>query len=60
MDLVTTIGKVKFKHCYREANEAAHVIARFSYCNKLSLSWTNEPPGWLVDSLVNDVTIVDG
>ncbi|KAI4986208.1 hypothetical protein ZWY2020_018838 [Hordeum vulgare] len=58
IDLSTSIGKVMFSHCFREANLVAHELAKFSFCNKRNDSWTNEPPEFLVSQLVNDVTIV--
>ena len=59
VDIATTIGKVKFKHCSRTTNCVAHEIARFSFCNRNSVSWVNDPPGWLISTLVDDVS-VDG
>ena len=56
VDVSTLIGKVKFKHCPRNANKAAHVLAKHSYCNKFSSIWTDEPPGCLVSNLVDDVS----
>ncbi|XBH81847.1 hypothetical protein VPH35_107336 [Triticum aestivum] len=58
IDLSTSIGKVIFSHCFREANSVAHELAKFSFCNKCDDNWTNEPPELLVSQLVNDVTIV--
>ena len=55
LDVSTSIGKVIFKHCSRTLNKAAHVLAQFSYCNKNSVSWTEEPPSCLVPILVDDV-----
>ena len=55
VDVSSLIGKVVFKHCFRSSNQAAHVLANFSYCNKTSLNWTDEPPGCLISSLVDDV-----
>ena len=57
VDISTLIGKVNFKHCFQSANQAAHVLANFSYCNKLSSSWTDEPPDCLVSKLVDDVSL---
>ena len=37
VDTTTSIGKVIYKHCYRSSNQAAHVLANYSYCNKISL-----------------------
>ena len=44
VDMATAIGKVVYKHCYRSANQAAHVLANHSYCNKISSFWLHEPP----------------
>ena len=38
VDVSSLIGKVVFKHCFRSSNQAAHVLANFSYCNKTSLN----------------------
>ena len=59
IDAVSAIGRVDFKFCPREANQAAHEIARFSFVNNLSCNWVDEPPSFLLYKLVNDVTIVD-
>ena len=45
-------------HSPREANQVAHEIARFSFCNKNSCNWLNEAPSFLLSNLVNDVIIV--
>ena len=47
VDVASLIGKVKFKHCVRLCNQAAHVLASHSFCNKLSSSWTDEAPIYL-------------
>ncbi|XP_073363637.1 uncharacterized protein [Aegilops tauschii subsp. strangulata] len=56
VDISSLIRKVKFKHHYLSSNQAAHVLANYSYCNKLCSHWTDEPPGCLVSNLVDDVT----
>ena len=58
VDLAASIGRVKFKHCSRTTNEVAHEIAKYSFCNRSSESWINEPPGWLINTLVHDVTVI--
>ncbi|KAE8806492.1 Superoxide-generating NADPH oxidase heavy chain subunit B [Hordeum vulgare] len=58
IDMATSIGKVIFSHCFREANSVAHELAKFSFCNKVEDNWTNEPPEFLVSQLVNDVLII--
>ena len=57
VDVATSIGKVKFKHCSRMANGAAHEVAKYSFCNENSVSWINDPPGWLISTLVDDVKV---
>ena len=57
VDLATSIGRVKFRHIPRKANSVAHEIASYSFCNQNSVSWINEPPGWLMRTLINDVMV---
>ena len=59
VDLATSIGTVNYKHCKRNANVVAHKLVSYSFCNRTSVSWVDEPPGWLTSSLVNDVTVTD-
>lgn len=40
---------------FSSCNQAAHVLANYSLCNKLSSNWTNEAPACLVSTLVDDV-----
>ena len=54
VDVSSSIGKVKFKHCIRSCNQAAHVLASYSYCNKISSTWMDEAPAYLVLELVNN------
>ena len=58
VDIATSIGKVIFKHCFRDANSVAHELAKFIFCNKCDNSWANEPPGFLLSQLVNDVIVL--
>jgi ribonuclease HI len=58
VDIATLIGQVRFTHCPREANKAAHVIARESFNSRLSCTWDDDPPRFLVRYLINDVTIL--
>ena len=39
IDTATSIGKVIFSHCFRDANSVAHELAKFSFCNKLDNNW---------------------
>lgn len=58
LDVANLIGKVKFKHCNRVANGAVHELAKFSFLNKLSCNWDDDPPSPLLGVLANDVIIV--
>ena len=57
-DVTTSIGNVIFSHCFRDANSTAHELATFSFCNKYNNIWTEEPPGFLISQLVNDVIVI--
>ena len=57
VDTATAIGKVVYKHGYQFANQAAHVLANYSYYNKSTLSWLDEPPRFVVGKLVDDVNV---
>ena len=46
--------RVIFSHCPKEANRAAHNLARFSEGNH---SW-QEPSGFICAVLVDDVTVI--
>jgi hypothetical protein len=58
VDLCTLIGRVKFKHCFREANSVAHELARHGLSTKSTCTWVDEPPSFLLPSILNDVTIM--
>ena len=56
--LAASIGKVEFKHCKRDCNKAAHEIARNDFLSKLSCNWVDEPPSFILQTLIDDVTII--
>lgn len=58
VDMATLIGKVSFVHCPRNANRVAHEIARFGFSSKSTCNWVDEPPSFLLPSLLNDVTVI--
>jgi ribonuclease HI len=58
VDLSSSIGEVSFKHCLREANGVAHVLARVAFESSSSGLWEGEPPNFIVSHLVNDVTVL--
>jgi len=53
-----SIGNVSFSHCRREANEVANDIARVCFSSQNSCTWDDEPPRFLLDKLLNDVTMI--
>ena len=52
------IGSVKFSHCRRDANRVAHNLARFSFDSKAEVDWVGDPPSFIIQDLLFDVTIV--
>jgi hypothetical protein len=52
------IGKVDFMHCGRDSNYAAHYIARECFNSKVGCNWADEPPSFLAQTLLNDVTVI--
>jgi len=48
---------ISIEHCDRESNQVAHVLAREAISLKLSCIWVDEPPSFILESLVNDVTM---
>jgi ribonuclease HI len=58
VDLASSIGSVTFQFCPREANQVADDIARFCFQNKITCTWDDDPPSFLQNSLVNDITVL--
>jgi ribonuclease HI len=58
VDISSFIDDVSFKHCPREANEAAHEVSRVCFDSKNSCNWIDNPPSFLVEKLINDVTVL--
>ena len=42
--MAKSLGEFKATWVKREANKAAHEIARFGFCNSISVSWEVSPP----------------
>ena len=57
VDISTAIGEVIFKHCIRSCNQTAHVLATYGFCNKSTLTWLDEPPDFIVGTLIDDVNV---
>jgi hypothetical protein len=58
VDIVSSIGDVSFKLCPSEGNQVAHELARYSFSENISCNWVDEPPTFLLDKLLNDVTVL--
>jgi ribonuclease HI len=56
VDLASLIDGINFRHCPREVNRVAHVLARESFRNKITCTWDDDPPSFLLSSLIDDVT----
>jgi hypothetical protein len=58
-NLVSSIRNVTYSFCPGEANQVIHHIAMFCFHNNLSCIWDNNPHRFLLNTLIDDVTIVD-
>jgi ribonuclease HI len=58
VDISSSLDKVIFKHCARNANKVAHELAKFSFDNEQTCNWANDPPSFLLSCLINDVTVL--
>ena len=56
--LAGMIGLVQFSHCFREANVGAHSLAKNAFHKNVACKWEDDPPDFLIECLVNDVTIL--
>ena len=55
--LCQSFSRVKFSHCPREANLAAHELAKFRDVDHGV--WHGDPPSCIISVIANDVTIVN-
>jgi hypothetical protein len=46
------------EHCDRDANKVAHELAWQAFCTKDSCIWVDNPPSFILNLLVNDVTFL--
>jgi hypothetical protein len=58
ISLAGLIGTVKFNHYHREVNKVAREIARSCFESSISCNWVDEPPSFLSQLLLDDVTIL--
>jgi ribonuclease HI len=57
LDLINGLDDVKFKHCPREANKVDE-LARSCFQSTNSCNWVDEPPSFILRTLLDDVTIM--
>ena len=50
--------KICYKHCFREVNQVADSLARYSFDSRSSGLWENSTPDFSSLLLVNDMTIL--
>ena len=48
---------IAIEHCNREANRVADEIARVAITSESSCIWVDEHPSFILEALVNDVTV---
>jgi hypothetical protein len=58
VDLRSFIDEVSFKHCPREANEAAHEVARVCFTLKSPAIGSMNPLAFFFEKLINDVIVL--
>jgi hypothetical protein len=51
-------GDISIEHYQRDANRVAHELARRAFSSKSSCIWVEVPPSFILEDLVNDVTIL--
>ncbi|CAM0910766.1 unnamed protein product [Alopecurus aequalis] len=56
--LIATLGKATIHHCPREANGAAHALARYGANQDSGVFWFVDPPDFLISILVDDRIII--
>jgi ribonuclease HI len=53
-----SIGSVDFSHCRRDTNTVAHDLARDSFISRSSCIWVDDPPSFILPTLLFDVTVL--
>jgi ribonuclease HI len=57
--IASRIGQIKFQHSRREANKAAHNLAKLCFETDSSLSWDGDPPPSVLVDVLNDLSNLD-
>jgi hypothetical protein len=53
-----SIGTVEYSHYRRKINKVAHDTARFCLESRTDCNWVDEPPSFLLQPLLDDVTLL--
>ena len=56
--ILTMLGMATIQHCPREANGAAHALARHGSVEGVKFFWFDDPPQFLVSVLVEDRVLI--
>jgi hypothetical protein len=56
--LLSMLGLATINHCPREANVAAHELARHGSMQGVGVFWFSDPPSFLIPVIVNDRVII--
>lgn len=56
--MASSIGAVSFTHCPRDANRAAHNLARRTYDLNVEVDWDGDPPNFILPDILFDVTVI--
>jgi len=56
--MATNLGEFKVTWVQREANKAAHEIARFGLCNAVSISWEFSPPDCILSIFSDELPVL--
>nr|XP_020176446.1 uncharacterized protein LOC109762044 [Aegilops tauschii subsp. strangulata] len=57
-ELALDFANAEYSHCFREANEAAHILASHSFSNRSSSFWEANIPDFISQAIVNDMSLM--
>ena len=58
-ELLSSFRMATISHCNREANVAAHELARFCSRSKLEEEWRDVAPSFLIPTIVKDMIVIE-
>jgi len=50
-------SSISIEHCNRDINRVEHNLASLAVQSKHACIWVDEPPSFILEALVNDVTL---